>query len=70
MLTKTPVIPPKVNIIINDNENNIGTSNLIRPAYNVVIQLNTFIPLGIDITNVIVVKATLTKGLIPVVYIW
>jgi hypothetical protein len=65
-----PVSPPIVNKIINAKLNNIAGVKLITPPHNVTIQLNTFIPVGIAIIIVAVLKKALESTSIPTVYMW
>jgi hypothetical protein len=64
-----PVKPPKVNKIMNAMLNSIEGESSITPPHKVANQLKTFIPVGIAIIIVAVVKNTLESTSIPTVYI-
>jgi hypothetical protein len=65
----SPVRPPIVNNIMKANANKEAGVIIIDPIQAVASQLNIFIPVGIAIIIVVVVKNALESTSIPIVYI-
>ncbi|MNJ58641.1 hypothetical protein D3C77_542850 [compost metagenome] len=51
-----PVKPPIVNTKMKPIENSIGVSNVIEPRHIVATQLNTFTPVGMEMSMVAYMK--------------
>ena len=65
-----PVKPPVVNNTRKPMQNSIGVSKLSAPRHMVVIQLNTFTPVGTAINMVAYIKNNSPAMGMPTVYIW
>ena len=67
MASIRPVKPPQVNSTTKAMANSIGVSKLIEPLNMVVIQLNTFTPVGTAISMVAYMKNSSPASGMPVV---
>ncbi|CFO06160.1 Uncharacterised protein [Bordetella pertussis] len=65
-----PVKPPMVNTKMKPTENSIGVSKVIEPRHMVATQLNTFTPVGIEISMVAYMKYSCPVTGMPVVNMW
>ncbi|CFU82414.1 Uncharacterised protein [Bordetella pertussis] len=65
-----PVKPPTVNTKMKPTANSIGVSKLSEPRHMVATQLNTFTPVGIEISMVAYMKYSCPVTGMPVVNMW
>jgi hypothetical protein len=65
-----PVKPPMVNTKMKPTANSIGVSKVMEPRHMVAIQLNTFTPVGTEISMVAYMKNNWPVTGMPVAYMW
>src|SRR5690606_3054709 len=65
-----PENPPMVNNTTKAMANNMGVSKLMEPRHMVATQLNTFTPVGTEISMVAYIKKISAPTGMPVVNIW
>ena len=65
-----PVKPPIVNTKMKPTANSIGVSKVIEPRHIVATQLNTFTPVGIEISIVAYMKYSCAVTGMPVANMW
>ena len=65
-----PVKPPMVNTKMKPTANNMGVSKVMDPFHMVAIQLNTFTPVGTEMSMVAYMKNNWPVTGMPVVYMW
>ena len=70
MANMSPEKPPMVNNTIKAMANIIGTSKVKAPRHIVATQLNTFTPVGTEISIVQYIKNSSANTGIPVVNMW